>query len=343
MVGLKLPAWPPLMPPWLGCAGCPVLAPMWSLRWHCGLGWQGKLYYHQVGRKSPVSYSGCSMVTMQESWGTYSQPERGGNLGSPFCLCWPEWRHDLFCGVRLKWEQLLFFLLLGYSSFAPLARESAWTIFRASFCLYSAFLGCWLHHFHVWNIWANKKTRKLITVLFLESQVLCLSSLCLSESSCFMSNNQAFYLYLAEGYLLLHRSVSLIFILQNTCRLMISSTWNILADLNEMDRCLSPCQTAESKGKLQSLASWREKRQQKCKWRLKSGKCYNGARGELPGSTKEAVGAAWQYQGGFPEVVTLGLGLEGWTEALWVNGWKIDIVASLGWIYFCHFAIYCYC
>lgn len=26
-----------------------------------------------------------------------------------------------------------------------------------------------------------------------------------------------------------------------------------------------------------------------------------------PGSTKEALGAAWQYQWGFPEVVTLGL------------------------------------
>lgn len=189
-------------------------------------------------------------------------------------------------------------------------------------------------------------TRKLrnSSVLFLESQVLCLSSLCLSESSCFISNNQAFYLYLAEGYLLLHRSVSLIFILQNTCRLTISSTWNILADLNEMDRCLSPLPDSRIQRKVTILSILeREKRQQKCKWSLKSGKCYNGARGELPGSTKKAVGAAWQYQGGFPEVVTLGLGLEGWTEALWVNGWKIDIVASLGWIYFCHFAIYCYC
>lgn len=54
MVRLILPTWPPLIPPWLGCAECPALPPC-GLHWHCGLGWRGKLYYHQVGRKSPVS------------------------------------------------------------------------------------------------------------------------------------------------------------------------------------------------------------------------------------------------------------------------------------------------
>lgn len=33
--------------------------------------------------------------------------------------------------------------------------------------------------------------------------------------------------------------------------------------------------------------------------------------GEVPGSTKDALGAAWHFSSGFPEVVTLEMGLEG--------------------------------
>lgn len=121
MVSFQLPTWTPLMPPWLGCAGRPELFPC-SLHWPWGLWWQGKVYYHPLGRKLPVPYSALSNTTVAGELGHHLQPDKDGSLGSPFCLYWPKWGHDLFCGVWLKWEQLLFFLFLGYSS-SPLGIE----------------------------------------------------------------------------------------------------------------------------------------------------------------------------------------------------------------------------
>lgn len=130
------------------------------------------------------------------------------------------WKSRLPTWPLLTWLQLLFSLLLGYSSFSPLAREQVFL--RTSFCLL-----CW--HFTGCDVFSStpgtyelksKNSGELITVFcplgpFVPRSLACLpSSLHLSESSYFyfIYNILAFYLHLAEGYLLLYRSVSLIFI-----------------------------------------------------------------------------------------------------------------------------------
>lgn len=74
-----------------------------------GQGWQGKLYYHQVGMKLPVPYSALSNTTLQRTWGTArSPPGKDGSLGCLPCFCWHGWDHSLFCGVRLEWSSFCF-------------------------------------------------------------------------------------------------------------------------------------------------------------------------------------------------------------------------------------------
>ena len=60
------------------------------------------------------------------------------------------------------------------------------------------------------------------------------------------------------------------------------------------------------------------KRHNKCKWSQKCGKCYNGAMGGVPGSTKEALGAAWQWEWWFAR-----------SGDDWARTWRMNL-SSLG-------------
>lgn len=129
VVWIQLPTGPPLMPP--------CTAPTW-----CPQGWQGKLFYHQVGMKLPVLCSAFSNTTLAGDLGHLFAAWQGwkSRLPTVSLLAWGG--HGLFCGVWLKWSSYCFFLLLGYSS-APLAREREFRPFLGLlFCLYSAFPGC---------------------------------------------------------------------------------------------------------------------------------------------------------------------------------------------------------